>query len=170
MTEQRNRDIDFLYPHTLTQLTFITNFAEEEVVQRGRLMVVDWSVHLAYLFSSFLISCLLKLSAKFYKNDNKSGFHWWTLIAIAFRQTYDLRIARSVFNRILLSVWELATLILAIFIGALSFDTMATNKQIKTIDTLLELVQAQQSGSIDVYIYEMSADYSELMVLFRLEG
>lgn len=166
MTNQRHKEIDFLFPHTLTPLTFITNFAEQSVLQSERLMILDWSVHLANLCSALIIYFVMRLS-----NENKSkqvsSSFLWTLLAIVLRQTFNQRIARSFVTRILLSVWEMACLILAIFVGAFSFNSMATSRSIKTIDTLCELAEAHRENTIDIYIYQNSADYTELEVWFN---
>lgn len=141
--------MEYLYPHLINQVTFVTPAPRHENNHHNLMLVpFDYSVWYLFLLSLFVYYIWSKL----FQNLNGTGKIFWISILVLFRQpchkwTYKQRI-NSV--NIMLLFWNVSMFILTTTYASCLYSIIAIPPDPGTIDTVDQLFEEIIHGRIVV--------------------
>jgi ABC-type amino acid transport substrate-binding protein len=163
IANDRLQVVDFLNPHLMTSVTFITPFSKPipniTLVFQPFDYLIWFCVIITFILKSFneiLISRHIFLYKNMIRNRKINFNSFFQLLCRHLPTVHPLRI--------IVCVWLLAYLILRSSYSGCLYSLMTIPLHVKTIDTITELSIEQKSGRIQVIASRGSIHFQELKV------
>lgn len=155
--------IDYLYPHAVTPITFVTSYPKNKISNSIPFINFEF-IFLINIFLSFLLTFITILLIRRILLSKSNYTISWTLFSMLIKQPVPTGPITSSSFFLISAAWLFMCFILFTFYGGTVYKSITFPNELDTIDTIDQLALAQKTGSIDVVAIESSATYQQLKV------